>query len=361
MSISNMDQCFKILSLQDDFLEYSRLFSEMKEKSVYFLPSYLRSVQHAEKHPLIIMVFVDDDRIALIPYVKRRINDLSSFRGLKHELWDIITPHEYSCAISNVTDRAERNCVIQQLFRHVENYCKKENIVSEFVRFDPFLTDIKCIESYYTCRKACDNIYIDLRIDNTEIYNPFHRSVRKNLKRALTSGLTFRQCDKTDESVDLFIKLYWTLMKRLRTNDYFYFSIDYFRALIKDCEGSSLFFVRDKNNRPIAASILLHYGNIGHHHLTGYVAEATALRPNDYMIYSLINWGKSNNLHYLHLGGGVQSICNFKAKFSNERIPYYVGYKVHNQEAYQLLCDILGKDNNFSQHSDYFPLYRLGQ
>jgi CelD/BcsL family acetyltransferase involved in cellulose biosynthesis len=148
-------------------------------------------------------------------------------------------------------------------------------------------------------------------------------------------------------------------MQRLKANDYFYFSVDYFRTLIKDCEGSSLFIIRNKSNQPIAASILLHYGDIGHHHLTGYAPETELLRPNDYMIYSLINWGKSNQLQYLHLGGGALSICKFKAKFSNERIPYYVGYRVHIQEAYQLLCDIWRKENNLSQLAEYFPLYRL--
>ena len=361
MTASNIGQRLKVLILEDDFIEYSRLFSEMKEKSIYFLPSYLRSVQHAEKYPLEIMVFVEHGKIAMIPYIKRRINDLPLFRELRDELWDIITPHEYSGAISNVTDAPERNHIIQQLFRHVQNYCGKENIVSEFVRFDPFLTDTRCMELHYALRKACDNVYIDLRKESIEIYHNFHPSVRKNVNRALTAGLTFSQSEKTDEDVDLFVELYWASMQRLGADDYFYFSVDYFRALIKDCEGASLFVVRDESNQPIAASILLHYGNIGHHHLTGYAADSTPLRPNDYMIYSLINWGKSNNLQCLHLGGGAQSISDFKAKFSNERIPYYVGYKIHNQEAYQLLCDIWRKENNFSQHSDYFPLYRLGQ
>lgn len=361
MTASKKGRFLKVLSLEDDFLEYSSLFAEMEEKSIYFLPSYLRSVQYAERYPVEIMVFVEHDKIAMIPYVRRRINDLPLFGELIDELWDIITPHEYSGAISNVTDTTEHNYLIQQLFRHVENYCEKENIVSEFVRFDPFLTDIECIEAHYRCRKASDNIYVDLRKDSTEIYNNCHRSTRKNINRALTSGLAFRQSDGIDEDIDLFVKMYWTSMQRLKANDYFYFSVDYFRALIKDCEGSSLFFVHDKSNQPIAASILLHYGNIGHHHLTGYIVEATSLRPNDYMIYSLIHWGKSNNLQYLHLGGGSETICNFKAKFSNERIPYYVGHRVHNQEAYQLLCDIWRKENKFSQHSDYFPLYRMGQ
>ncbi len=359
MKVFNNHNGSKVLSLDDDFLEYSRLFSKAVDKSVYFLPSYLKSVQCAERYPVKIVVFVENNKFAMIPYIRRRINDLPLFKKLKHECWDIISPHEYSYAISNITDKVERNSLFVKLFSAVANYCKETNVISEFVRFDPFLSDINCIKSNYNIRKSCDNIYIDLRRSNDEIWKTFHSSARKNIKRALGSNLSFLQTEKDEENIDLFIKLYSASMERLKADRYFYFSDEHFKTLIGNCEGASLFFVNDKNNQHIAASILLHYENVAHHHLTGYTIESTALRPNDYMIYSLVNWGKVHNLQYLHLGGGAESICNFKAKFSDKRIPFYVGYRVHDREMYQLLCDIWQRKNDSFQHSAFFPLYRL--
>lgn len=361
MKTSNKDCALKIMSLTEDFSEYCHLYEESIDRSVYLLPSYLRSVQMAEGSPVIIMVLFDDDKMAMIPYVKRRINDIPIFRELEYEYWDIVTPHEYSYAITNADDTEERNDLINQLFLHVGYYCERENIVSEFIRFDPFRSDINCISSHYNVRNSCNNIYIDLRKSINDIRGKFHNSVKKNIKRAQEFGLNFSQVGKNDENINMFISLYSETMHRLKADDYYFFSEEYFYSLIKECEGASLFFIRDENARLIAASILLHHEWIGHHHLTGYKEESVLKRPNDYMLYSLINWGIANGLQYLHLGGGSENICNFKSKFSDTKLPYYIGWRIHNQNVYQLLCDLWKDENNksYKQEFNYFPLYRL--
>ncbi len=358
MKTFNLHNGLNILPLEDNFSEYGELFAEVNKKSVYFLPSYLKSVCYAEKYPLKIMVFAENEKIAMISYIIRRINDLPFFRKLEYELQDIISPYEYSYPISNIKDSDECNSLFIKLFDSVGNYCKNNNIISEFIRFDPFLSNYNCIKSSYIIRKSCDNIYIDLRKDIGEIWKSFHSSAKKNIKRAISSDLKFLHANKTDENINLFIKLYRSSMQRLKAYDYYYFSDEYFTRLIQECEGASLFFIRDKNNRTVAASILLYYEDVAHHHLTGYISEVTSFRPNDYMIYSLIQWAKIHNLNYLHLGGGSESICNFKSKFSDLKIPFYIGCRIHNEEIYQLLCDMWRKETNFLQHSDYFPLYR---
>jgi len=349
---------FKILSLENDYFEYSDLFNKIKKKNIFFHPSYLKSVQYAEKYPVKIMVFVENEKIMMIPYVFRRINDLPLFNKLKYELLDIISPYEYSYIFSNITKEAEYNSLLNKLFKSVENYCKNNNIVTEFIRFDPFLSKVNYTNTNYFIRKSCDNVYIDLRKESKEIIKSFHRSVKKNINRAVASNLKFIQADKKDENIDSFINLYRNSMQRLKADDYYYFSDEYFRRLIKDCESVSLFFVQDENNPPFAASILLHYGDVAHHHLTGYNKESKCFRPNDYMIYSLIHWAKNSGLKLLHLGGGSESICKFKSKFSNTKIPYYIGYKVHNLRMYQVLCNIWRKKNKNYKNSEYFPLYR---
>jgi hypothetical protein len=78
------------------------------------------------------------------------------------------------------------------------------------------------------------------------------------------------------------------------------------------------------------------------------------------MIHSLIEWGKENQMKYLHLGGGAPNICNFKGKFSRDRIPYYVGRRVHDQSTYRSLCNIWEDREGGAGDCHYFPLYRAG-
>ncbi len=119
--------------------------------------------------------------------------------------------------------------------------------------------------------------------------------------------------------------------------------------------------VHDNTGIPVAASILLYHGDTAHHHLTVYDAAALQKRPNDFMIYQLSMWAKERGIRYLHLGGGSASIRNFKMKFSSARIPYHIGYKIHNIEYYERLCEAWSVHNGAHEKTDYFPLYRFNQ
>ncbi len=91
------------------------------------------------------------------------------------------------------------------------------------------------------------------------------------------------------------------------------------------------------------------------------IKTALQKRPNDFMIYQLSMWAKEREIKCLHLGGGSESIRNFKMKFSSERIPYHVGYKIHNVEYYERLCEAWSVHNGAHEKTDYFPLYRFNQ
>lgn len=357
---ASKSQTVRVLSLEDDFAEYESLFGRISTRSVYLLPSYLKSARHGERYPVRVFALEEDGGIALLPFVTRRINDLLCFKGLDTELWDLISPYEYSCVATNADDQREHNRLTDRLLDLLAAFCTSGDIVTEFIRFDPFLTDVSALSSRYEIRKSCDNIYIDLRQEISTTSPIFHSSVRKNLRTATAAGLRFSPVEKTDANIEQFIKLYQASMRRLGANEYYYFSSEYFHMLLKGCQGASLFFVHDGDGCPVASSILLHHGAIGHHHLTGCDPGAVHLRPNDFMLYSLIQWGQAHQLHYLHLGGGTSSIRDFKGKFSPETVPYYIGGRVHNQELYQHLCQIRQKESDFQPQSGYFPLYRAG-
>ncbi len=344
MSINtlNLDSCFE---------EYIKLYEQFKMKDVYYDPYYLKAVQNAENSLIEIFIYEENGVKCLVPYVKRRINDLSIFKNIKEEFWDISTPHEYSGIITNSPDA-------NNFYSCLGEYCQNNNIIFEFSRFNPFLKNEKFIEnSGYNLIKCADNIYIGLTDNFEDIYKSFHRSVRKNIKRAVNSNLKFLEAEPTDENIKIFIEIYSESMDRLCAKKYFYFNNEYFQKLLKECSQARLFFIKDKNEI-IAASILLHHENRAHHHLTGYKTIALDKRPNDFMIYSLIQWCQNSNIEKLHLGGGSEPIRAFKSKFSQMKIPYYIGYKIHNKEIYDYLCSVWKNHNPDRQDITYYPPYR---
>jgi hypothetical protein len=167
------------------------------------------------------------------------------------------------------------------------------------------------------------------------------------------------KAENTDNNITEFISLYQATMKRLNAERYYYFNDNYFCTLLKECGGADLFFVYH-GHMLIAASIVLRDGHIGHYHLSASYGGSLELRQNDFMIYNIILWAKENNLEYLHLGGGSKSLRNFKAKFSKEYLPYYVGSRIHDLEIYNMLCDIKKGSEKFELDNQFFPLYREG-
>ena len=53
------------------------------------------------------------------------------------------------------------------------------------------------------------------------------------------------------------------------------------------------------------------------------------------------------------LGAGQTGVYEFKRGFSDSRLPYYIGSKVHNQKMFDLLSNKSGNSDN-----GFFPKYR---
>ncbi len=350
----------QLIELENDFDSYAHIAGHIKMKSIYFTPSYLSCVQKAEGYPVKVLVAYDDDDFALIPYVWRKINDLPFCKDMPEEMIDIITPHEYSGVVTNVDHPERKKRLLSVLYSAIDNLCKENMVVTEFARFDPFITDIPLMEQHYEVRYIGQNAYINLEQTKEEILSSFNHSAQKNIKTAQRCGLQFNEAGSEGE-IDIFIDLYWESMKRLSAQKYFYFNRDYFISLLKECDGAGLFMVRDSSGTPVAASILLYHGDTAHHHLTGYDPDALKKRPNDFMIYRLSLWAKKQGIRYMHLGGGAESIRGFKMKFASGTIPYSIGYKIHNMEYYEKLCEVWRVYSGDQGGTDYFPLYRLNQ
>jgi len=350
----------QLFKLEDDLERYARIAGLLKHGSVYFTPSYLLSAQKAEGYPIRVIVASDGGDFALIPFVWRKINDLPFCQDISEDMFDIITPYEYSGVLTNVEHPEKKTRLLSVLYSAIDDLCRDSGVVTEFARFDPFITDIPSMREHYDIRCAGQHVFINLQRTNEEILSSFEHSAQKNIKTALRSGLQFHEA-VDDWAIDIFIDLYWGAVKRLGARKYYYFNREYFFTLLKNCNGARLFVVRDGEGVPVAASILLYHGDIAYHHLTGCDPAALNKRPNDFMIYRLSLWAKAQGIRCLHLGGGADPVRGFKEKFSSARVPYNIGYRIHNMEQYKKLCEAFRAYYGANEGADYFPLYRFRQ
>lgn len=297
-------------------------------------------------------------RIGLLPFI--------SDKDISH-LYDITTPpYTYGGPIYDMDDEE----LIKGFRLEFEDYCQKENIVSEFIRFHPLRRNNKYLDSLVDVSLDRESVLIDLTLSEEEIYKRYHTNHKRNVKKALRNQLKFRVYEDEEalEIIDMFYELYKETMDRLHASSSSYFSTKYLKDLLSGLRNKSMIGVVLYGDKMIAAAVCMYEGGILHYHLGCSKKDFLNLGANVFLFHSITLWGKRKGLDFFHLGGGHgthvgnggrDSLFQFKYRFNPEGvINFYVGKKIHNQLCYNLL--IQEWENFYSQKApcDYVPAYR---
>lgn len=220
-------------------------------------------------------------------------------------------------------------------------YCQRQGIVSEFVRFYPWTVP----PAVYHPVKVRDNVIVDLTKSLTTIWAEAHPNARGPAKQAEKAGLRAERCPIED-----FLLLYHKNVIELKRDPYYLFSHAWAKAVepMTECWGAytpggdligAHLYVKDTAPRRLF------------YFLSASDLAQRKLRPNDFLFWQTIQRAKAEGYLVFHLGGGeTESLQQFKAKWSPDRIPYYIGKRIYLPDVYQRLS--AGRQTNF------FPAYR---
>lgn len=273
--------------------------------------------------------------------------------------YDISTPYGYGGP--RVTDCQEiHKCqVIQGFHDAFEEYCRKENIVCEFVRFHPLFANAEDFKSCYELTFRRFTTGTNLKDYDDPIKSEFSKSKQKSISKALAAGVEYRVTVNPPDLED-FKRIYHSTMTRKKADSVYYFNDAYFEELL-DCLGEHVLLVEVLfEGKPIAIGLNMVYGKFIHIHLSGTVAEYHHLSSAFVMRYALVKWGKENGMDLIHEGGGITGEVDdplylFKKQFGkNTEFTFHVSYKIWNQKIYDLLCQTVGAENR----AGVFPAYR---
>jgi hypothetical protein len=263
-----------------------------------------------------------------------------------------VSPWYYGGPISN-------HFYSQQMFKNFiakfTKYCKENRIVSEFQRFNPITKNHILYDRASFNRKI---VYVDLTQDMDTINYNYERHVKKNIKKAFRSNLSIYR-DESQKGIEIFKKLYTQSMKQKHAKPFYFFSDDFFENLFNMFKDEVYLFHVDYNGKVICSSMELGKYGILHDYLRGTDSKYLELRPNDFLLDTVINWAKQERFKYFSLGGGNttkedDSQYKFKKSFSTNTADFYVYKKIHNMEVYKQLCK--GKDLKY-ESAQYFPEY----
>jgi hypothetical protein len=276
--------------------------------------------------------------------------------------YDIVTPYGYGGPLIIECKEGQKSKLVREFYLMFKQYCKKNNIVSEFIRFHPVLNNafdfMDCYDVVYTRRTIGTNL-----IDYDDPFrSEFTKSCRKNIRNALNKGVTYN-ITKNPKHLDNFVKIYYMTMRRNEAADYYYFDNNYFNRCA-ELLGSNMVLVEAiYQEKTIAMGIFFAYDKIINAHLSGTHTEFIHLSPAYILRYAITEWGKENGYYLIHHGGGKSNSSNdslylFKKQFGkNTEFEFYVGKKIWNDKVYKDLCLIVNADDK----SDFFPSYRKGE
>lgn len=344
----------------DETEEWNRIVKSFNDFDLYYLAEYTKAFEiHGDGEP--ILIYFQNDTIKGMNVVMKRdisVDEIFQEKIPTNTYFDITTPYGYGGFIleGEVTDEN-----IQLLNTEYISFCKKNGIVSEFVRFHPVLNNSDILSSVYDISKLGKTITIDLE-SREQIWNNLIGKNRNVIRKAKKAGVNV-YWGRNPELISKFIKIYNATMDRDDAKDYYYFKKDFYQSVLEDLKYNSMIFYAVYEKEIISMSMVLFANNQMHYHLSASNREYQHLSSTNLLLFEVACWGAENGFKNFHLGGGLGSqednLFKFKKAFNkNSETRFSIGKKIFSKEIYKDLLLINKRNDSEKNNSSYFPEYR---
>lgn len=336
----------------DQAVRWDTTVRSFKEYDTYWLSGYVKAFFiHGDGVPL--LFYYEDGRTRAINVVMKR--DIAEDEYLvekipKGRYFDFATPYGYGGWLVEGEDT-------EKLFSVYDAWCRKNGIITEFVRFHPLLNNHRFCEKFYEVIQLGEVVHMDLSspkliADNLKSQN------RNKIRKALKNDIKIFN-GRFAKIYNTFREIYNQTMDKVQAKPYYYFKEDFYKSLLFDLPQNAQVFYAVKNGDVIAASIFLMSNGRMSYHFSGSLQEYSRFAATNLLLYEVALWGNANGYKTLLLGGGVGSkddgVLVFKKSFYRGKLNrFHIGRKIFDNDKYNelsnLRCGI--------PESEFFPKYR---
>lgn len=337
-----------------DYKKYDSFLQLLPENPFIKKELLLKETEEAN-HKICYFTLNNDQKelLVLMPFVYRKIYYHDQDTGY----FDIISPYGFTGPLIN---KGVDLKIMKLFWKKVDEWYLKNNVVTEFIRFNFHDNHIGYSGSIVPILKmVCGKI-----LPENEQWKNFKPKVRNNIRKATNYGLygkvyhkNIRNCNITE-----FYNIYNKTMDRHNAGSTYRYSLELFKEYISNNTDVCALAVVYKENKAISAELLLLSEKVVYSFLGGTDNTFFYARPNDFLKLAVINWSRKNGYDYYFLGGGrteEDSLYNFKKNFfpKDLDLKFFTGRKIINKGIYHKL--IL---NNLNApkvaDKDFFPKYR---
>ncbi|MFD0621035.1 lipid II:glycine glycyltransferase FemX [Paenibacillus sp. GCM10027629] len=335
---------------------------QTEHPDVYWLSGYCALYEANQEGKAQLFVYKDESGFVLYPFLLREVYTLPYLQALRQDsdpkLYDIITPYGYGGPICSLGERQDRVALVSAFAHAFQQYCQQHCIISEFVRFSPFIEnekDYPAVDPIFL--RNTISIPIDREVD--VIMSRFTAHNRNRLRTSLKANLKYRVVDSSN--IETFIAMYHQTMNRKDAQAYYFFPASYFHQMFQTLEDKiTILEVYNEEGVVVSTALFIHMGKSVHYHLGASDPAYLHVSPNNAMMYYAAIHFKEQGYSFIHLGGGYagnDSLYRFKKGFNrDEPCNYYVGMKIRHEYWYRELERRLNLQS--TDQVSYFPSYR---
>jgi len=221
---------------------------------------------------------------------------------LDQKYYDIQGCYGYNGIISST----ESEDFLDAFYHAFSQFCTRNNIIAEFIRFHPLLNNQIFSKKYMTVIEDRETVVVDLKREYSEIWESEYSSKNRNMiRKATKKGYTIEVLkNPSEENLKKFIEIYYFSMKMAEADQYYFFKKEYFTNLFNYLpEHAFLFNVIDNEREVVCSSIFFQYGDYFHYHLSGRNDKADN-SVNNFLLDQAVAFAKKNGAKVFHLGGG---------------------------------------------------------
>lgn len=293
-------------------------------------------------------------KVFIYPYLKVSIQN--EFK----DYFDLTSPYGYAgpfCNSSSFFSAGENEFL---------KYTKKQNIVSEFVRYHFIYNEEKLFAQNIQNEHNRTIVIFDLRLPWEQIWrNNISQNNRNYTNKFNKEGFVL-EITGTTEYLDEFISMYNQTMENAGAVESFFFPKGYFYKLFEKLDGKIKLGRIIKNNITYASVLFFVSGGFVHPYLNGRALGYKKMPSSAPLYINIAKWAKENGLQLLNMGGGRtnspdDSLFMFKKHLSNQFKKFYIGKRIHNSDIYQQIVSkyitVNGIDN-YEKIKDKLQFYR---
>jgi hypothetical protein len=336
---------FNVITLENS-AQWNEIIRSMSRFDFYHLAEYHRMDESGI--PLLLHYSGETAAFAL-PVILRPIEGT--------EYSDLTSIYGYSGPLSN-TDRPARK-LIEQFHENLLRFFDENSVVSVFSRLHPlFPVQEEILEGIGDTLNTGATVAVDLKLPENEQRRQYSHSLKNAVNRLKRKGLIVKKAE-TQAEIEAFVDIYTETMNRVHASKIYFFDNTYFCRFLETLP--SVLYLAHYEGKIISGSLFTDCDGIIQPHLSATLSDYLRLSPLKYVWDQIRLYGVEKNRNCMHLGGGLgggrDTLFEFKAQFSRQHFLFKTWRYVHNRKVYDEL--VRDKYGNNLPDSSFFPLYRL--